>query len=126
MDNTLSEVHIKGVEEAHVDTVLAEDIDFTGELHFAKPLMIKGRFKGEILATGDLYVGDQAEVEARIEANIVSLKGKVKGDITARSRIELFASSQVEGDITAPDIVMESGCRFNGICTMTTPLPPNQ
>jgi len=123
VDNTLSEVHIKSVEENHLDTILAEDIDFVGELHFAKPLMIKGKFKGEIQATGDLYVGDHAEVEARIEANVVSLKGKVKGNITAHARVELFSTAEVEGDISAPDIVMESGCRFNGICTMTTPSP---
>ncbi len=123
MDNTLSEVHIKNIEEHHLDTILAEDIDFVGELHFAKSLMIKGRFKGEIQATGDLYVGDQAEVEAKIEANVVSLKGKVKGNITAHSRVELFSTAQVEGDVTAPDIVMESGCRFNGICTMSKPNP---
>ena len=114
----MSDVHIKNVEETALDTILAEDIDFTGELRFAKPLMIKGKFKGEILAEGDLYVGDQAEVEAHIEANVVSLKGKVKGNITARSRIELFATSEVEGDIAAPAVVMESGSRFNGACVM--------
>jgi cytoskeletal protein CcmA (bactofilin family) len=27
----------------------------------------------------------------------------------------------VDGDITAPDIIMESGCSFNGICKMKSP-----
>lgn len=114
----MAEVHIKNVEETVLDTILAEDIDFVGELSFTKPLMIKGRFKGTIRASGDLHVGEGASLEANVEANLVSLKGEIKGNITARSRVELFSTSRVEGDINAPDVVMESGCRFNGICTM--------
>lgn len=114
----MSEVHIKNVEETDLDTVLAEDIDFTGELSFEKPLMIKGRFKGKINASGDLYVGDDANVEAQITANLVSLKGRLKGNVTARSRVELFSTSRVDGDITSPDIIMESGSKFNGVCRM--------
>ncbi len=114
----MSDVHIKNVEETELDTILADDIDFTGELSFKKPLMIKGRFKGQINASGDLYIGDDANVEAQISADLVSLKGKVKGNITAQSRVELFSMSQVDGDITSPDIVMESGAKFNGMCRM--------
>ncbi len=127
MEHALPEVHIKSVEETTLDTVLADDIDFTGVLQFSKPLMIKGKFTGEIKATGDLYIGDLAEVNAKIEANAVSLKGKVKGNIVALDRVELFATARVDGDIAAPDIVMESGCRFNGICSMVPPpeVPPH-
>lgn len=114
----MSDVHIKTVEETELDTILADDIDFTGELSFQKPLMVKGRFKGQIKASGDLYIGDEANVEAEITANLVSLKGTVKGNITAQSRVELFSMSQVDGDISAPEIVMESGARFNGVCRM--------
>jgi len=114
----MSELRIRKIEDTEIDTVLAEDIDFTGELSFTKPLMIKGKFSGTIHASGDLYVGNEAMVEARIEANVVSLKGRIKGNIFAKSRVELFSTATVDGDITAPDIVMESGCRFNGMCKM--------
>ena len=58
----MSEFRIKPVDESELDTILAEDIDFTGQLSFTKPLMIKGRFKGEIDASGDL-----ASVQAQID-----------------------------------------------------------
>ena len=115
----MSEFRIKPVDESELDTILAEDIDFTGQLSFTKPLMIKGKFKGEIDASGDLYVGDDANVEARVQADLVSLKGRLTGNISARKRVELFSTASVEGDITAPDIIMESGCRFNGLCRMS-------
>ena len=114
----MSELRIRKIEETEIDTILAGDIDFTGELSFTKPLMIKGKFNGTIHALGDLYVGNDAFVEARIEANVVSLKGRIKGNIFAKSRVELFSTATVDGDITAPEIVMESGCRFNGMCKM--------
>ncbi len=112
---------IKSVDEDDIDTVLADDILFHGDLSFNKSLMIKGRFIGDIKAKGDLHIDTDAVVEARIEANMVSLKGCVIGDVFAYTRVELFASSRVDGDITAPDVIMESGCTFNGICKMEAP-----
>jgi len=115
----MTDTAFKRIDEDEIDTILAEDIDFAGTLTFQKPLMIKGKFRGEIKATGDLFIGEKAIVEASIEANNVSVKGKVKGNVSAFSRVELYASATLDGDITAPDIAMESGCDFNGICTMT-------
>ncbi len=115
----MAELRISEIDEHEVDTVLAEDIDFSGELSFSRPLMLKGRFTGQVDATGDLYVGARATVDAAIKANVVSLRGTLKGNIRACSRVELFSTAVVEGDIEAPDIVMESGCRFNGMCRMS-------
>ena len=114
----MAEVRIKDMDEHEIDTILAEDIDFEGHLTFKKPLMIKGRFKGEIKSTSSLYIGEKAYVEATTEAAVVSSKGMHKGDIVGHSRVELFSTAQVEGDISTPDFVMESGCKFNGYCNM--------
>ena len=115
----MADLRIKDIEEHEIDTILAEDIDYTGELRFDKPLMIKGKFNGTVRASGDLYVGDRADVEATVEARVVSLKGRLKGNVIASKRVELFSTATVEGDITAPDVVMESGCKFNGRCKMS-------
>ena len=114
----MAEVRIKNIDETEIDTILAEDIDYTGVLSFKDPLMIKGRFKGEIRASGDLYIGPNAVVEAKIEANLVSARGTVHGDIVAHSKVELFATASINGDIITPDLEIEGGCRFNGHCQM--------
>ena len=118
-ESAMGDLRIKDIDESEIDTVLAEDIDFTGELVFNKPLMIKGKFSGNIRADGDLYVGDRADVEATVTARVVSVKGRVCGNISAAARVEAFSSAVIEGDIATPDVVMESGCRFNGRCAMT-------
>ena len=114
----MAEVRIKDIDEHEIDTILAEDIDFEGHLTFKKPLMIKGKFKGEIKSTSSLYIGEKAYVEAATEAGIVSSKGRHKGNIVGHARVELFSTAQVEGDINTPDFVVESGCKFNGNCNM--------
>jgi len=122
----MREVRIKDIDENEIDTILAEDIDFTGKLSFKKPLMIKGAFKGEIKASSDLYIGRNAVVKAKIEANRVSAKGRIKGNILAYSQIELFASASVDGDLTAPDLIIERGCNYNGRCNMQETRPKQE
>jgi cytoskeletal protein CcmA (bactofilin family) len=114
----MSEVRIKKAEEKDIDTILAEDIDFQGVLNFDNSLMIKGAFQGEINAKGNLFIGPNAHIEAKIKANLISIRGKVKGDITALSHVELFSTAKIEGDIFAPSVEMEKGCLFNGQCRM--------
>jgi len=114
----MRDVRIDQLAESEIDTILAEDIDFSGVLSFQKPLMIKGVFQGEIKASSDLYIGEKAVVKAKIEADTVSSKGRIEGDVLARSRVQLFSTASMIGDLDTPDLVMESGCQFNGRCTM--------
>ncbi len=122
----LREVRIDQIDENEVDTILAEDIDFSGVLSFQRPLMIKGRFQGEIKASSDLYIGEKAVVKAKIEADTVSSKGRIEGDVLAHSRVEFFSTATMLGDLTTPDLVMESGCQYNGRCTMSKEKQPQQ
>jgi cytoskeletal protein CcmA (bactofilin family) len=117
----MTEVQITVVDEEQLDTILAGDVEFAGEMNFKKPLMIKGHVSGIVRSDSDLYIDERAVVEADIVANMVSVKGTVKGNISARDRVEMFACSAVDGDVTAPQITMETGCHFNGACRMTAP-----
>lgn len=119
----MSEFRTRAIDEESLDTVLAEDCAFEGEMQFVKPLLVKGRVTGTISSEGDLYVSKSAHVEAQIDANVVSVKGRVSGKVTARTRVELFADAGLDGDIVTPDFVMQSGSRFNGTCRMPTGRP---
>lgn len=115
----MSDLRIRAIDESTLQTVLAEDVDFDGELRFSEPLLIKGTVKGTVISDTDLYINPDATVAATISARKVSVKGSVVGDIHADGRLELFASARVEGNVTTPDLIMQSGCRLNGSCTMT-------
>lgn len=115
----MSDLRVKTIDETEIDTVLAEDIDFDGEMTFENNLLVKGSFKGGIRSAGDLFISKGAVVEATVEAATVSVKGRIIGDIHARSRLELFAASRIDGNITTPNLIMQSGSVFNGTCSMT-------
>jgi cytoskeletal protein CcmA (bactofilin family) len=114
----MSELRIKKIDEKSIDTILAEDIDFQGIMNFEKPLMIKGKFNGEIKADGDLIIGENAVVVAKIEADKVTVKGTIKGNIYANTAVELYSTAKVKGDILTPNLEIEKGCIFNGKCKM--------
>ena len=105
-------------DEADMDTVISEDVFFDGQVSFEKPLLIKGRLKGVISSAGDLYINKGAVVEAKIDAGRVWLKGSIKGDVRTSGRLELFSESAMDGDISAQDLVIQSGCHFSGRCDM--------
>lgn len=114
----MADYRLRYTDETDMDTVMAEDFFFEGQMVFEKPLLIKGRFKGDIKSQGDLYINEAADVEARIEAGKVWLKGRVKGEVTAHEKIELFSDSTMEGNISTPELIVQSGCRFRGCCEM--------
>ncbi len=109
----------KYVEEKDVDTVLAEDIDFSGTMKFKNSLMIKGKFEGQIDAQGHLILGPDAVVKATIKAGVVTNYGKIIGNVEAIKKMELLKGAELNGDIKTPDFIIESGCIFNGKCTMS-------
>ena len=120
----MTEVQISAIDEELIDTIIAQDVEFQGEMNLRKPLMIKGKVTGSIVSASELHVDEGAYVDADIEASVVTVKGGVRGNILASERIDLFSTGIVDGDIAAPKITMETGCRLNGACRMT-PVPGN-
>jgi len=114
----MTDINNKKFPNEQVDTILEKDIDFEGEMTLQKPLMIRGKVKGNITSEENLYIDETAQIEAQIYAQSVSVKGKLKGNIKATKRVELYSSAIMEGDITTPDVVIKSGCKFNGHCIM--------
>ena len=59
-----------------------------------------------------LFAG--ATVVADLAARAIVVSGKVKGSVTGSTRVELKSSAKVEGDITAPKLVLEDGATLMG------------
>ena len=114
----MSDLRVRNIDEDEIDTVLGDDIEFEGEIFFEQLVLVKGQLKGTLKSSSDVFVGPSAKLKAAVDARVISVKGQVDGDVTARQRLELFASSSVNGNIFAPDMIMQSGARFNGSCRM--------
>lgn len=116
----MTDVHNDALADEDFDTILSGDIDFSGTLNFDKPFLIRGKVSGIIDAKGLLVVDESALVEADISASRVVIRGTVKGDINATEKVEISATGKLTGNVTAPEgrFFMETGCTFNGKCTM--------
>lgn len=115
---TNEKYNLADLDEDDYETVLATDIDFTGTIQFARPLMIKGKVSGKLESASDLTIEESAVVNAAIFADRVIIRGQVSGNVTANTSVTVYASGRLTGDITAPEVVLEPGCFFSGICTM--------
>ena len=115
----MTDVHNDALEDEDFDTILSSDIDFSGTLNFEKPFLIRGRLSGEIIARGILVIDEEAVVEANIHGTKIVIRGTVKGDVSASEKVEVTITGKLSGNVMAPEIFMETGCIFNGKCTMT-------
>ncbi len=106
------------LEDEAFDTVLEPDIRFTGNVRFAKPLMIRGSVSGKIDTESDLIVDSGAEVNADVRAARVLVKGRIHGDVTAKDLIFVTSTGNLDGDISSAQVVLEPGSAFSGKCTM--------
>ena len=80
--------------------------------------MIKGSLDGEIVSEGLLIVGPTAKVKAKITTKNLVSHGEIQGDVTASEQVVLKGTAVQTGNITTPDIIVESGSIFNGSCMM--------
>jgi cytoskeletal protein CcmA (bactofilin family) len=106
------------VGEEKVTTILADDLDIKGTIKFKSSLMIKGTFEGEIISEGMLIIGADAKVAATVTTKNLISHGELTGDVTAGERVVLKNTAVHTGNITTPNVVIESGSVFNGSCTM--------
>jgi cytoskeletal protein CcmA (bactofilin family) len=112
--------------EEKVTTIIADDLEIQGTMKFKNSLMIKGVLEGEIISEGLLIVGPTARVAAKITTKNLISHGEIQGDVTASDRVVLKSTSSHNGNITTPNIVIESGSIFNGSCIMVREEPAAQ
>jgi cytoskeletal protein CcmA (bactofilin family) len=102
-----------------ISTLLGRDTIFEGTLSFSETIRVDGRIKGKVLSPeGTIIFGEDADIEADIIVARAIIRGKVKGRIEAKQRIEVYSPAQVDGDISAPVIAIDTGVVFNGNCHM--------
>ena len=89
-----------------------------GRLEIQGDLRIAGNVEGELKASGDVSVGEGANIQASIEGGNVSVRGQVTGNVTAKKRLTLGGSGRLNGDVKVARLTVEDGATLNGNVTM--------
>lgn len=95
-------------------SVLGSSALFKGEFAFEGDARIHGVVEGTITSKGEVRVDQGGHVKGNIHAAIISIDGKVEGDLTATERLELLASADVRGDLLTKSLVVVQGAAFVG------------
>ena len=95
-----------------VATLVGEDITIEGNLRGDGETQIDGAVHGDVMVAR-LAIGETGRIEGSVQADVVEVRGRVTGAITAK-QVRLYASAHVDGDITHEQLTMEAGAYFQG------------
>jgi cytoskeletal protein CcmA (bactofilin family) len=101
---------------------IGPSIRIVGDVSGDEDLTILGRVEGRIvLPKHSVTIGQGGHVKADIQAKFVSVAGEVHGNLTAGEQIVIRKTATMLGNLTAPRVGLEDGCRFRGSVEMETP-----
>lgn len=96
-------------------THIGPSIRISGDVLCDEELTIHGQVTGRIVSrAATLVIAPDAVIDAEVRGTRVIVLGRVKGPTSASQRIELGPASTVTGSLSAEQIVMIEGARFNG------------
>jgi cytoskeletal protein CcmA (bactofilin family) len=105
--------------DQHTATLVATPVScigagmtIVGNVECSGPAQVFGRIEGELRAT-DLVIGEGAQIEGSIQAQEVTVSGRVKGTIRA-IRVKLQGAN-VEGDIIHRTLLVDESSVFEGM-----------
>jgi cytoskeletal protein CcmA (bactofilin family) len=92
-----------------------QSIVIKGEIAGNEDLAFAGRVEGRIRLEGRvLTLAPECHVVGEVIAGTVILAGKVEGNVEATERLEVRATSVVDGDLMAPALLVAEGALING------------
>ncbi len=95
-----------------VASLISSDITIEGNLIGDGELQIDGTVKGDV-KVAKLTIGDTGHVEGTISAEVVEVRGRIIGALSAK-QVRLYGTAYVDGDITHEQLAMETGAFFQG------------
>ncbi|MGC4191625.1 MAG: polymer-forming cytoskeletal protein [Thermomicrobiales bacterium] len=102
-------------------SILDRFSNFDGTFHSSRDLRIEGQAKGTIECQGTLHIAQGASIDAKVEAENITVAGDLDGQITCRGRLQILPSGRVRGTITTQTLVIHDGAFYEGQLQMSTP-----
>jgi len=101
-----------------VVSIIGPGMKVVGDCDAEGAIRVEGSVKGNIRAGKAVVVGRDGVVDGDIFTQDAVIAGAVKGVIRAESRLEIQASSRIEGEVIASRMQLEEGAILNGTVQM--------
>ena len=97
-------------------TVIGEQISIEGNIRGKEDLVFHGSMKGNIdLEKNHFTLGPQGQVEAEIQADNVTISGRMMGNIMATGKVEITRGADFNGEIKARGISVQDGAYLKAV-----------
>jgi cytoskeletal protein CcmA (bactofilin family) len=99
-------------------SIIGPGMKVVGDLETDGTVRIEGFVTGNVLAGKAVVIGKDGGVEGAVVTQDAVISGRLKGKLTADSRLELQATSRIEGEVHAHRMQLEEGAMLNGTVQM--------
>ena len=100
-----------------ISTVIASEIEITGDIKGTNTIRIDGKVTGNILVESGIILGENAYVEGNLNSKTIIVYGMLKGNLTC-DELQLRSTGKVEGDLNVKSLEVEIGGKYNGKVNM--------
>ena len=107
-------------EEDTIETVIGPSIKVEGDFMSRGNIIVEGHVNGSVKTTRNLRIGENAVIQANVEAENAIIAGTVEGNIAIVNNLEVLSSARVSGDVTTGRLTIQDGAYFSGNCKMKT------
>lgn len=102
------------INDVSANCLIGEGSVFEGKFYVSGPILIEGKFQGDIKTDDQVVIGSSGRVKTNINAKKITISGTVIGNITASEEVNLLSSGKVLGNITTPRLNVEPGVVSSG------------
>ena len=102
------------VEPPSSASYIGKTMKIEGELVSDEDLTIEGQVTGTIEVTKTLTIGKNGDVSADINARVVKIIGKARGNIIASDKVEILSNGRYNGNIKSEKLVVSEGAVLIG------------
>ena len=95
-------------------TTIASGSKVKGSITGSTPLQVEGEVDGRIRSDGIVTVAKSGLVKGEVHADTIQVSGKLVGNVTGKSRVEVLAGGSLVGDVSAPAFVIIEGAFYKG------------
>ena len=116
-------------------TIISSGVLIEGKLSSKGNVRVDGTVKGDVNVNGNVTIGETGDINGEINADVITVGGKVIGKLNAKEKVVLEGKAVLKGDLVAKILVIEAGAKFDGNSKMeessssfkpSTPPPVNK
>lgn len=95
---------------------ISQGIRIKGEVTGTEDLFVDGFVEGKLNLTANccLTVGPNGNVKADLTAREIIVRGKVEGRVTARDKLQIGSTGQINGEVQTDRLAIEDGATLRG------------